>query len=166
MRVPTRKPGKYTNKILDPYITKEKYDALVSELHKLKKVRRPKASIEMQRAAEMGDFSENAEYQAAKRKLRGINSRILEIEAQLNHAHIIDSESTHDHVRIGSTVTIINEQTQKTYTILGSTESNPSTGVISHNSPIGKALLGKKVGDEVIISLPKGDVMYHIAEIS
>ena len=113
---------------------------------------RPKLAEEVKRLAEMGDFSENAAYQMAKGRLRGINDRINELTEYLKHVVIITPKNTGT-VQLGSTVTVEINGKQKTYTILGSTETDPSTGVISHQSPVGAALMGRRVGDTVEIQL-------------
>lgn len=131
----------------DNVMSQKKYEELESELAKLKK-KRPKAAEEVGRLAELGDFSENVEYQLAKRRLRGINSAILKIEYQINHADVVEVKGG-DMVQLGSVVTIDTKKGKRTYTILGASEADPKNGIISHNSPIGSALLSHKVGDEV-----------------
>jgi transcription elongation factor GreA len=103
----------------------------------------------------MGDFSENVGYQLAKGRLRGINSKILEFQDLLNRAEIIKTNANSGQVELGNIVTLENEGQQKKYQILGSAETNPDQGIISHNSPLGSALLGKKIGD--ILELPRKD---------
>ena len=152
MQVPIRKPGKFTHQKKDPHITEKKFNELENRLAKMKKDR-PTLIKEVQRAAQFGDFSENAEYQIAKGKLRGMNQRMLEIEEQLKKAVIIKQDQKHDKVKIGSKVTIEINNKEKTYIILGSTEADPSKGIISQNSPIGSALIGHKVDEVIKISL-------------
>ncbi len=149
MRVPYRKPGKFTNLKPDPHITQRKKKELENELHRLKK-KHPHAAREVQRLAELGDFSENAEYQLAKGKLRGINRRILHIEDHLKRAIIIQKQNTQE-IALGDTVTIALDGQKKTYTILGPSETDPGKNTISHLSPIGSALLGKRVGESFTI---------------
>ena len=164
MRLPYRKPGKYSEPKSDFHISKQKYDELCATLASLLR-RRPAAALEVSRLAELGDFSENVEYQLAKRKLRGINTKILYIENDINRAVII--KPRHNYlVEVGHTVTIIRDEKTFIYTILGSSESDPSKGVISQNSPIGAALLGRRINDEVVVSLPRGDVIMFIKEIN
>ncbi len=156
MRVPKRKPPKYASQPNDPHLTAAKLAELKKHLVHLKKVSQPQAIAEAQRMAAHGDFSENAGYQVAKARLRGINNRILEIEEYLKHAVVIEPSKDTSTVQLGHTVTIQSATGSKTYTILGSTETNPTAGVISHNSPLGIALLGRRVGDVVTIPLAKG----------
>ena len=148
MQLPFRKLGKYALEPTDFLITPEKFNKLTQELENLKKNRRPKAATEVARLAELGDFSENVEYQLAKGRLRGINNRITTIEQLLNQAEIIVKKYSLS-VIIGSTVLIKDGPLKRTYQILGSTETNPASGIISHSSPVGKALMGKKVGEEI-----------------
>jgi len=163
MQLPYRKPGKYTNQKNDPIMTQDKFDELVAELEKLKK-KRLFAASEVARLAEMGDFSENVEYQLAKRRLRGINYRILILETQTNQAEIIENNGI-DVIDTGNTVIVEVDGKEKTYTILGSSETDPAQGIISHNSPIGSALLGKKVGDVVEVSIAGEKKLFKILEI-
>src|SRR3989344_1347139 len=105
------------------------------------------------RLAEMGDFSENAAYQMAKGRLRGINQKILELEDQLSHAELIKSGSDTGTVQLGNKVTIEINGGEKSYRILGSSETDPKQGVVSYSSPMGTALMGRAVGDRVKIKL-------------
>lgn len=147
----------------DPMLTSEKAKELQDKLERLKNFSRPRAAEEVKRLAELGDFSENMEYQLAKGRLRGINEGILRLENQLKHAVLIPSQKQTDTVGIGHTVTITNGKTEKAYLILGSSETNPQQGIISHNSPLGAALLGHKIGDSVKIS--NNETVYKIIKI-
>ncbi|MBI5037952.1 MAG: GreA/GreB family elongation factor [Candidatus Kerfeldbacteria bacterium] len=166
MQVPKRKPGIYTNQESDPHLTPAKLDELKRELHRLKTVSRPQAILETKRLAEMGDFSENAEYQIAKGRLRGINNRIDELVDQIDRAVVIVPESTADVIAIGHTVIIEQDGEQKTFQILGSTESNPHLGIISYQSPLGAALIGKKIGDVFEVLLGKRNVSCRVIKIT
>jgi len=163
MQLPYRKPGKYQNQTTDPLITSEKFDALTKDLARLKQ-KRPKAAEEVSRLAELGDFSENVEYQQAKGRLRGINERILRTEYQLNHSTLITLKQT-GKVEIGNTVLVEINGKEKKMTILGSSETDPAKGIISHSSPIGSALLGKKVGDSVEILVNGSTRTYKISDV-
>ena len=164
MRTPIRKPGKYTHQKVDPSMTRAKYDELKLRLESMKK-KQPALREEVKRLATDGDFSENAAYQIAKGRLRGLNQRVLETENLLKRAEIIEPRDNKT-VQLGHFVTVeINGKT-KTFQILGSTETNPNAGVISHNSPIGSALIGKKVGETVSIQLANREVEYKIIKIS
>jgi transcription elongation factor GreA len=164
MRIPYRKPGKFSLVKPDPLLTTGKFNELENKLTKLKK-RRPQAMAEVARLAEMGDFSENVAYQIAKGRLRGINQGILELDYQLNHAVIIAPENQTDCIQVGHRVTIENNGVKKTYEILGSAETSPEAGVISHRSPLGMALLGHKVGEMAKIKLKNKEVKYKIIRI-
>lgn len=164
MQVPYRKPGKYSQIPGDPTMTQKKFLELQKKLERLKASQMP-AAKEVSRLAELGDFSENVEYQLAKGKLRGINQGILNIEKQLNTANIIQAPRQYERVEVGHTVTIESDGTQKHYTILGSTETNPAQGIISQHSPIGSALLGKKIGERVKVVIAGREVEYIIIHI-
>lgn len=163
MQLPKRKPGKYLPKN-DPHITQEKFDALERKLKRLKK-EQPEAAAEVSRLAALGDFSENVEYQLAKRRLRSINNRILKLDFQINHAQIIEKSDT-SMVQIGHTVTVLMDGKERKYTILGSSETDPSKGIISHTSPIGSALLGKAVDDEFVVEIAGKERKIKVTNIS
>lgn len=165
MRTLDRKPGKYGQIKADPFLTLAKFQELERKLARLRDSQ-PAAAKEVARLAEMGDFSENFAYQHAKGRLRGINQRILEIEHQLNQAEVIAPDTQTDTVELGHLVTIETNGQQKTYQILGSTETDPRRGVISHNSPIGAALLGHKVGDQVHVTIANREVVFQIIAIT
>lgn len=162
MQIPYRKPGKFSQTKLDPFLTKAKFDELKNKLEKLKNFNRPRATEEVRRLAELGDFSENVEYQMAKGRLRGINEKILILENQLRQAVIIAPQTKTGATQIGSTVTITDGKKEKTYQILGSSETNPQRGVISHNSPLGAALIGRKIGEKIKMKLKDKEVEYKI----
>lgn len=152
MRLPIRKGGKYTFIKPDPYLTSAKAEELKKRLERLEKVAQPRAIKEVSRLAEMGDFSENAAYQMAKGKLRGINQEIIELREYLNQAIII-KPSQSGRVELGSRVEVDMDGQTKSFLILGSEETNPSEGIISHHSPLGAALLGRQVGDKINLKL-------------
>ncbi|MEK9155040.1 MAG: GreA/GreB family elongation factor [Patescibacteria group bacterium] len=151
MRLPTRKKEleRQQTEEFDVYVTKEKLERMKRDVQRLETKERGEAAAEVVRTGEMGDFSENAGYQWAKANLRRINGRILTLTEKINRAIIIDETSSDGVIRIGSTVTIRANDREFTYQILGSQETNPSLGRISHNSPIGQALLGHRVGDRI-----------------
>ncbi|MCX6781860.1 MAG: GreA/GreB family elongation factor [Candidatus Magasanikbacteria bacterium] len=165
MRVPIRKPGIYTHLKPDPFITRERFDELSRKLERLKKVTRPPAMEEVKRLSLTGDYSENHAYQHAKGRLRGINQRILDIEYELTRAQIIDMSKHGKTVVLGSIVTVVTGGKAKIYQILGSTQTDPTKGVISHNSPLGVALMGRSAGEEVEVKLKDKTVKYKITKI-
>lgn len=164
MRIPKRKPGDYPYQKPDPHMTEVKYNELKKKLEGLKQSQ-PQAIKEVKRLAEMGDFSENHAYQMAKGRLRGINQGILEIKDQLNSAIIINFLGDKGEVRLGSHVTIKMNGREITYLILGSTETDPQKNIISHNSPLGSALMGKNAGDLVMVKIGDKEVECRIIEV-
>ncbi len=166
MQVPHRKKETYVKPKPDPYLTELKFTELKNELERLIKVVRPRESTEVKRLAEMGDFSENAGYQFAKGRLRGINQRILDLEYQLKNAVIFQPNKNTQVLGLGHRVTVEINGQEKTYTILGGTETDPTAGVISHNSPIGSGLLGHRVGDSVKIKIGEREREYKIIKIA
>ncbi|MFA6553720.1 MAG: GreA/GreB family elongation factor [Patescibacteria group bacterium] len=165
MRVPIRKPGQYTHYQPDPHVTAEKLQQFKDELDKLLHRVRPHAISEVKRLAELGDFSENAAYQIAKGKLRGMNERIQELEDAIKKAIVITAGGDTGRIRIGHRVTFAMAGQEKTYTLLGSAESSPDRGIISHSSPIGAALIGKKAGDSFKIRLARKEVACTILKV-
>ncbi len=165
MQTPYRKPGKYAVKKYDKNLTQEKYDELKSKLEHIIKVSRPRTIKEMRIAAENGDFSENAEYQNAKSRLRGLNRAIDDIEEQLKDVTIIKASTDTDSIQLGHTVTISVNDKEATFQILGSAETDPGKGVISHSSPLGSALLGHKIGDLVKVTINGRQIEYKIISI-
>src|SRR3989344_4112623 len=138
MRVPIRKGGEFTNIIPDPNLTRKKFNEFSVKLKSLK-LEQPKAILEVKRLAELGDFSENAAYQMAKGHLRA--------------AVIIKPTGDRGVVQLGSRVTVELNDRQKTYLLLGSSEIDLKKNIISHNSPIGSVLMGKKAGENFQLEL-------------
>jgi len=165
MQIPYRKPGKYTNLVQDPHITGERAVEIEKKLEKLKKIVRPKLMEEVALLAQGGDFSENAGYQSAKGRLRGINQKILNYESQLRRAVIIKPQKQIDTVQIGHSVTIRGGGKNKTYQILGSMETDPGKGIISQNSPLGEKLIGRRAGEIIKLTAGNKTVEYEIMKI-
>ncbi len=146
----------------------EGYDLLVEEFKYLLEIEKPKVAHEKLVAAALGDRSENADYQAAKEKLRFIDKRLFYLNKMIQNSKIIDpSLHSHERVSFGSKVTLLNLDTdeEETYVICGVLESEPENHLISIHSPIAKALLGKKETDEVRIKLPNAVKEYEIEKI-
>ncbi len=144
------------------------FEMLQKQLEHLKKVERPKNIQEIEKAREFGDLSENAEYQYAKDQQGLINAKIMQIEDQLARAEVIDpAEIESDRVLFGATVTLYDLDTgeEETYTIVGSPEADLKLNRISVNSPLAKEMLGKEIGDEVVLTTSKGKKYYEIVEI-
>jgi transcription elongation factor GreA len=165
MRVPIRKGDARAFTKPDLHLTQARYDELTAKLDRMISVDRPRLAEEVKRLALMGDFSENAGYQLAKGRLRGLNQRILDTEYLLKRAEIIRPSADTSRVRIGHLVTIENRGQLKTYRILGGTETDPTRGIISHNSPLGSALIGKCVGESISIGASDRLKEYKIIKI-
>ena len=168
MQVPKRRGEavRRMKQVVDDHITQKKYDAMKRQLSDLLTKQRPPAIKELQRLAEMGDFSENAGYQAAKWHLRRLNNKITSIEEALKTAIIIEQGPDSDgRIQIGSTVDLQVNDKRVTYEIVGGQETRPDKGRISHSSPLGKALLGHKVGELVDFEIGDTITTYEIHEV-
>ena len=138
------------------------------ELHELKVVKRKEVAQKIKEAREQGDLSENAEYDAAKDEQRDIETRIEELEKVLKNVEVVAEEDvTSDRINIGCTVRIqdVEEGFEEEYSIVGSTEANSLENKISNESPVGKALIGKAVGEEAVVMTPAGEFKYKVLEI-
>lgn len=138
------------NQVVDHHMTAGTLERLKAELARLQR-EHPEAKEEMQRTAEEGDFSENAGYQDAKRRLRGMNSRMLRLQERISQAVVISDGPIDGSIGIGSTVTVQNTHGEKTFRIVGSQEVDLERGWISHASPLGSSLLDKHPGDTVTV---------------
>ena len=149
------------------YLTREGLEKLKAELGHLRTVRRPDVANRIQQSRERGGTTGNAEYEEAKNELAFIEGRILTLDNMINNAVLIDEHrATGDTAAIGCTVTVKNQNNQvHQYTITGSAEADPSQGKISNVSPIGKSLLGKKVGDITEVNAPAGKIKLEIIAI-
>lgn len=145
-------------------LTKEGVAELTKELEELIAERGPVAE-KIKTAREFGDLSENAEYQSARQDQERLEARIAEVEHILNNVEIIAKPKGDSKVQLGSTVTLKNGTT-KTFQVVGTVEADPLSGKISDESPIGQALLGKKLGEEVEIKTPAETATYKITDIS
>lgn len=149
-------------------ITKQGYDAIQAELDQLIKVEREELKVTIAEARELGDLKENAEYHAAKEKQGVVEGRISQLQGIIASSEVIDPSTVNsDKIVFGATVTILNIDTDETvtYKIVGEPESDMKKGLISYNSPLGKALIGKEEGDEVVVRAPKGDIEYEVESI-
>ena len=146
------------------HLTAEGIAALKDELAKLSTTKREEIASRLKEAKADGDLSENAMYDAARDDQSFVEGRIAEIEHILKHAVVISNKSGST-VALGSKVHVELEQGEQHYVIVGSTEANPDKGFISDQSPIGRALLGKKAGDEVEIEVPSGSILYKIKKV-
>jgi transcription elongation factor GreA len=148
------------------YISKDGLDKLRAELDEMVAVRRPEIAQRIHDAKEHGDLSENAEYEDAKNEQAFVEGRIQTLEAMIKNATLIDEHTSTDHVQIGSTVKVKGDDGPETFLIVGSAEAKPAQGRISNESPVGRALLGRKKGEKVVVKVPAGDFSYTIVEIS
>ncbi|MSR85596.1 transcription elongation factor GreA [Candidatus Uhrbacteria bacterium] len=148
------------------YVSAEGLKKLQEELQHLKKVTRREIANRIEEAKALGDLSENAEYHEAKDALAFVEGRISEIQEILNNVSIVEEGgSSGGVVRVGSTVEVMVDDNKKTFEIVGSNEAEPAVGKISNESPIGSALLGSKVADQVEVTTPKGVTIYKILSI-
>ena len=145
------------------------YNKLSEELEQLKSVERGVIAQVIDEARAQGDLKENAEYHAAKEKQGLMEARIAELTDVVGRAQVVDpSTFAHERVSFGSTVQLTDQKTDEevSYTIVGGKESNPTKGLISIQSPMARALIGKEEGDEVSLTLPTGKKTYDIEEVS
>ena len=153
------------------YLTTKGLQQLEEELEQLRTVRRIEVAERIQASKEVGAMGENAEYEAAMNELAFLEGRIQELEAMIQNAVIIPNHKTAKGrstiVGMGSIVKVESAQAKRptTYTIVGSAEASPSDGRISNESPIGKALIGKKVGDEVEFAVPAGKQRLKVLQV-
>jgi len=146
-------------------LTKQGFENLKKELEELKSIKRPQAVDRLSKARSMGDLSENSEYSAAKEELAFVEGKIQEIEEILKNAEIVEINNNSNTVQLGSSVIVeINGKKEK-FEIVGEFEADPLNKKLSHTSPIGQALTGKKVGDWVEVEVPAGKIKYKIVEI-
>jgi len=151
------------------YLTAEGLKNLENRLKYLLEVRRPEVAERLRQALEEGgDLSENAEYEDAKNEQAFVEGEVLRLETILSSAQVIEDTGKKDKVVLGARVTIVEEGTKEKeiYYLVGSAEANPKEGKISSESPLGKALLGKKVGDKVKVDAPAGEITFVVKEIA
>lgn len=152
------------------FLTAEGYAKLQTELEYLKTIRRHEVAENIRSAKEDGDISENAGYESAKEEQAFVEGRILTVEGILRTAIIIEEDGPSDQVRLGCHVTVVEVEGEwrsppETYRIVGSTEADPSDGRVSNESPLGRALMGRGVGECVTVSAPRGEIHFEIVSI-
>ena len=147
------------------YLSKDGLEQIRQELEELVNVRRAEIAARIHEAKEHGDITENAEYEDAKNEQAFVEGRIQALSALVKNAVVIEENHSSTHVQIGSTVTISSKDGKESFMIVGSAEASPAEGRISNESPVGRALLGRKKGDEVTVSVPAGDSKYKILSI-
>ncbi len=151
------------------YVTPEGFAKLKAELDELLNVRRPALAARLHEAIKQGDLSENADYITAKEEQGFLEGRILELNAAVHNAVLIEENTARDgRIRLGCHVTVREDGFDDTeiYHVVGPTEANPAAGKISHESPLGSALMGHKVGDNVRVSAPAGEITFRILKVA
>jgi transcription elongation factor GreA len=150
-------------------LTYEGLEKLENELENLKTVKRKEIAEKIKQALSFGDLSENSEYDEAKNEQAMVESRIMQLEIMLKNAKVIDDDDLKtDTVSLGAKVRIYDKEFDEEieYLIVGSTEADPAENKISDESPLGKALLGRKIGEDVVVEAPAGNIMIKILGIS
>ncbi len=152
------------------YLTKERYDELVDELDKLKKEGRLSVMEHLKHAKDLGDLSENAEYQSAREDQSVLEKKIAGLDDLIKNSAIFEKQSatglsSTGVVRLGSKISLEKGGANINYTMVGSNEADPAGGLISNESPLGRELLGKKSGDKIKIQTPKGQADYNILSV-
>jgi len=149
------------------YLTPEGIEDLRQELDHLVSVKRPALAERLHKAIQQGDLSENADYIAAKEEQGFLEGRIQQIEAMLRRAVIIEDDGPSDEVGLGSRVTVVEEgeQDAEVFRIVGPAEADPIDGKVSNESPLGRSLLGRRVGDAVTVQAPGGEIVFRITAI-
>ncbi len=150
------------------YLTREGYKRLDEELEHLRTVKRPQVSERIRRSKDRTDVEDNAEYDEAKSEQSFVEGRIQELERLLSTAKVIEEPPAQaDYVRMGSHIKVVDgEGEEETYYLVGSHEADPRRGLVSNESPVGRALIGRRVGDEVTVVAPAGAFNLRIVEIS
>ena len=148
-------------------LTKEKLEKLEDELEYLKTKKRPEMAEKIKIARSFGDLSENADYDEAKNEQGEVESRIMKIEDMIRNAKTIEVVENSDTVGVGNTVTLYDEEFDEDveYKLVGTAESNPLEGYISNESPVGEAIIGRKVDDRVEVETPNGKMYFVIKKI-
>jgi transcription elongation factor GreA len=148
------------------YLTQERYDALAAELQKLNTEGRQAVAKRLKFAKELGDLSENAEYESAREEKAELEKKIVKLQALLQDVAIIKGAAGSDTVKVGSKVKLKKGETTLEYTIVGSNEADPLKGFISNSSPLGRGIIGKKSGETVTVQTPKGEMAYQIVAVA
>ena len=146
------------------YLTREGLKNLQEEYDQLVNVRRKEVAEKLQKARDLGDITENAAYDTARDEQAFVEGRVAELDDLLKRVEMVGEEKA-SAVQVGSKVKVHLDGNEQEFQIVGAPEANPIDGKISHESPLGQALLGKKVGEEVEIDAPAGRLIYHVLEI-
>lgn len=146
-------------------ITQEGYDKLKAELEELTIVKRREIAERIQRAKDMGDLSENAEYSEAKDAQAFNEGRIAELTQMIKNLTVVENGGSQDEVNMGSTITVEGNGQTREFTIVSFNEADPANGKISNESPLGRSFIHKHKGDSAIVETPKGEIEYKIVDI-
>lgn len=148
-------------------LTPQGFEDIQSELNELLSAKRPAVIERIRQARQLGDLSENFDYEDAKRVQAMLEARIVELKAILSHASVVERVASDGSIGIGAKVTVkdLDEGIQDEYTIVGTAESSPTDGKISHESCVGEALMGRQVGDTVVVRAPGGAIKYEIVSV-
>lgn len=148
-------------------LTRQGFEDIQGELNELLSVKRPEVIERIRQARQLGDLSENFDYEDAKRVQAMLEARIAELKAILSHASVVERAATDGSVGIGAKVVLkdLEDGFEDEYTIVGPAESSPADGRISHESCVGEALMGRKVGDTVVVQAPGGAIKYAIVSV-
>ncbi|MGB6839335.1 MAG: transcription elongation factor GreA [Microgenomates group bacterium] len=152
-------------KIEEIQITEQGFEDLKKELDKLVNIKRPKLVERLSYARSQGDLTENSDYHNAKEELDFLDGRIAELQEIINNAKVVRGGSKNGEVGVGAKVTLKVKGKEDVYHIVGEWEANPTNRKISHISPLGQALVGRKVGDKVEVEAPAGKIIYKILAI-
>lgn len=148
------------------FLTAKRFNELTEELEELKTTKRLEIAENLRNAKELGDLSENSEYLEAREEQGRVEGKILELEETLKDASIIKKGSSKGVIGVGSTVEVLHHGKHVKFIIVGTNEAKPEEGFISNQSPLGKGLIGLKVGESVVIAAPNGKAEYKIRKIS
>jgi transcription elongation factor GreA len=148
------------------YVSADGLKKLQAELEELRTTKRTEVAERIHAAMEFGDFTENSELEQAKNDQAFLEGRIMTLEQMIKNAQIIDETSKHDIVEVGSHVTVEADGLKEKYTIVGSAEASPQEGKISNESPVGRALQGRRAGETVKVSVPAGTMEMKILAVS
>jgi len=147
------------------YLSQERFDELTAELADLKTAKRIEIAQRLKTAKEYGDLSENSEYAEAREEQASVETRISELEDLLKNAEIVVKTKGNGTVQVGSVIIVKKGSKEISYTLVGSYEADPMAGKISDESPLGKAFMGKKVGDKVNVATPAGTATYEVVKV-
>ena len=164
-RRPASTPAAATRQPEAVHLTRDGLATLQVELEQLVTVRRPEIIARVRAARELGDLSENADYESARKEQSFAEGRIGQLEAMIRNASIIEAQPGGSEVVLGSTVVVDSADGKEIFTIVGSSEARPGEGRISNTSPLGRALLGRRPGDDVVVRAPAGERHYRIEEL-